>query len=56
MHEAQQEIRDELSRQAASTDVDTMAVRQWAGESGYNISACGRIHGDVVEAYRGAQR
>jgi hypothetical protein len=40
----------------ASSDVDTKAVRQWASENGYNISARGRIPGDVVEAYRAAQR
>src|SRR5215212_9733336 len=36
----------------ASSDVDTKAVRQWASENGYTISARGRIPGDVVEAYR----
>lgn len=40
----------------ASTDLDTRAVRQWASENGYNISARGRIPGNVVQAYREAQR
>jgi hypothetical protein len=44
------------SSRIASTEVDTKAVRRWASENGYNISARGRIPGDVVEAYRAAHR
>ena len=36
-------------------DVDTKAVRQWAGENGYELSSRGRIPANVVEAYQAAQ-
>ena len=36
-------------------DVDTKAVREWAGKNGYELSARGRIPGNVIEAYRSAQ-
>jgi hypothetical protein len=39
---------------AASNGVDTKAVRQWASENGYTVSARGRMPGKVVEAYRAA--
>jgi Lsr2 len=39
---------------AAANGTDTKAVRQWATENGYAISARGRIPGDVVEAYKAA--
>jgi nucleoid-associated protein Lsr2 len=37
-------------------DVDTKAVREWAGKNGYELSARGRIPAKVIEAYRAAQR
>jgi Lsr2 len=40
---------------SASSDADTKAVRKWASENGYNISARGRIPRDVLEAYRAAR-
>jgi hypothetical protein len=36
-------------------EVDTKAVRQWAGENGYELSSRGRIPANVVEAYQAAQ-
>jgi hypothetical protein len=35
-------------------DVDTKAVREWAGKNGFELSARGRIPGNVIEAYRAA--
>jgi hypothetical protein len=37
------------------SEVDTKAVRQWAGENGYELSSRGRIPANVVEAYQAAQ-
>ena len=37
------------------SEVDTKAVRQWAGENGYELSSRGRIPANVVEAYQSAQ-
>jgi hypothetical protein len=37
-------------------DVDTRAVREWAGKNGYELSARGRIPAKVMEAYRAAHR
>jgi hypothetical protein len=39
---------------AASNGVDTKAVRQWASENGYTVSARGRIPGEVLRAYQAA--
>jgi Lsr2 len=39
---------------SGANGVDTKAVRQWASENGYTLSARGRIPGEVVEAYRAA--
>ena len=39
---------------AASTEVDTNAVRAWAAENGYEVSPRGRIKNEIVEAYRAA--
>jgi hypothetical protein len=36
-------------------EVDTKAVREWAGKNGYELSARGRIPSNVIEAYRSAQ-
>jgi hypothetical protein len=43
-----------LRRSAKNTDVDTQAVRSWAESNGYEISARGRIKGEIVEAFRAA--
>jgi hypothetical protein len=40
---------------ASSNGVDTKAVRQWAEENGYTVSARGRVRGEVVQAYRAAK-
>jgi hypothetical protein len=40
----------------SKSDVDTKAVRQWAGKNGYELSSRGRIPANVVEAYKAAQR
>jgi hypothetical protein len=40
----------------ASNATDTKAVRGWAMNNGYDISARGRIPGEIVEAYKAAQR
>ena len=37
------------------SDVDTKAVREWAGRNGYALSSGGRIPGNVIDAYRSAQ-
>jgi hypothetical protein len=34
--------------------VDTKAVREWAGKKGFELSARGRIPGNVIEAYQAA--
>ena len=44
------------SSSASKGGVDTKAVREWAGKNGYELSARGRIPGNVLEAYRSAQR
>ncbi|WP_431197218.1 Lsr2 family DNA-binding protein [Streptococcus pneumoniae] len=31
-------------------------MRKWAAENGYEVSSRGRLHRDVVEAYRNAKR
>jgi|1186.fasta_scaffold316557_2 hypothetical protein len=41
---------------ATSNGTDTKAVREWAVSNGYDISARGRIPGEIVEAYKAAQR
>jgi hypothetical protein len=38
----------------SKSDVDTKAVREWAGKNGYQLSARGRIPGNVIEAYQAA--
>src|SRR4051812_22261476 len=38
----------------SKSDVDTKAVRQWAGQNGYELSSRGRIPANVVEAYEAA--
>ena len=44
------------SSSSSKGEVDTKAVREWAGKNGYELSARGRIPAKVVEAYRAAQR
>jgi Lsr2 len=44
------------SSSPAKGDVDTKAVREWAGSNGYELSARGRIPAKVMEAYRAAHR
>ena len=36
------------------SDVDTKAVREWAGKNGFELSSRGRIPANVVEAYKAA--
>jgi hypothetical protein len=43
------------SSSRSRSEVDTKAVRQWAGENGYELSSRGRIPVNVVEAYQAAQ-
>jgi hypothetical protein len=38
------------------SDVDTKAVREWAGKNGYELSSRGRIPSNVIDAYQAAQR
>ena len=48
--------RSRRGRSARSTGKrDTRAIRAWAQENGYEVSARGRISRDVVEAYEAAQ-
>jgi Lsr2 len=42
------------ARRSSNGEVDTKAVRQWAGAHGYTVSARGRIPADILEAYRTA--
>ena len=44
------------SSSSSKGDVNTKAVREWAGKNGYQLSARGRIPGNVIEAYRAGQR
>jgi hypothetical protein len=44
------------SASRSKSSVDTKAVREWAGKNGYQLSARGRIPGNVIEAYQSAQR
>jgi nucleoid-associated protein Lsr2 len=44
------------SSSSSKGEVDTKAVREWAGKNGYELSARGRIPAKVIEAYRAAQR
>jgi nucleoid-associated protein Lsr2 len=42
------------SSSRSKSDVDTKAVREWAGKNGFELSARGRIPGNVIEAYQAA--
>lgn len=35
---------------------EAAAIRQWAKDNGYQVSARGRLHRDVIEAYRNATK
>lgn len=39
-----------------SPKVEAAQIRKWAAENGYEVSSRGRLHRDVVEAYRNSQR
>ena len=39
-----------------SPQVEAAPIRKWAAENGYEVSSRGRLHRDVVEAYRNAKR
>ena len=42
------------ARSASNGGVDNKAVRQWASENGYTVSARGRIPAEVIQAYTAA--
>ena len=44
------------SSSRSRSDIDTKAVREWAGKNGYELSSRGRIPSNVLDAYRSAQR
>jgi Lsr2 len=44
------------ARSTSSDEVDTKAVRQWASENGFTVSARGRIPAEVVQAYKAANK
>jgi hypothetical protein len=35
---------------------ETADIRRWAKENGYEVSERGRIHSDIVQAYRNAHK
>lgn len=39
-----------------SPKAEAAEIRKWAADNGYEVSARGRLHRDVVEAYRNAKR
>lgn len=39
-----------------SPKVEAAQIRKWAAENGYEVSSRGRLHRDLVEAYRNSQR
>jgi hypothetical protein len=44
------------ARSTSAPEVDTKAVRQWASDNGYTVSARGRVPAEVVQAYEAANR
>src|SRR3954451_7202926 len=40
------------SATVSKSEVDTKAVREWAGKHGFQVSERGRIPGNVIEAYQ----
>jgi hypothetical protein len=47
--------RPSSSSSRSKSDVDTKAIREWAGKNGYQLSSRGRIPSNVVDAYQSAQ-
>lgn len=39
-----------------SPKVEAAEIRKWAADNGYEVSSRGRLHRDVVEAYRNSKR
>lgn len=39
-----------------SPKVEAAEIRKWAADNGYEVSNRGRLHRDVVEAYRNSKR
>ncbi|MDY6056043.1 Lsr2 family protein [Micrococcus sp.] len=39
-----------------SPKLEAAQIRKWAAENGYEVSNRGRLHRDIVEAYRNARR
>lgn len=39
-----------------SPKAEAKEIRKWAADNGYEVSSRGRLHRDVVEAYRNARR
>ena len=39
-----------------SPKAEAAEIRKWAADNGYEVSSRGRLHRDVVEAYRNAKR
>ncbi|WP_247827697.1 histone-like nucleoid-structuring protein Lsr2 [Arthrobacter antioxidans] len=44
------------SAASSSRNQEAARIREWAKENGYNVSSRGRVNGEIVEAYRAAQR
>jgi hypothetical protein len=44
------------SSSRSKSDLDTKAVREWAGKNGFELSSRGRIPSNVIDAYQSAQR
>src|SRR3954451_763904 len=42
------------SGSSSKSDLDTKAVREWAGKNGFQVSQRGRIPGTVIAAYEAA--
>ncbi|GAA3710767.1 Lsr2 family protein [Zhihengliuella alba] len=43
------------SSRSGGSKGETAAIREWAKQNGYEVSARGRIQASVIEAYRAAQ-
>jgi len=39
---------------SSKSDMDTKAIREWAGKNGFQVSERGRIPGNVIAAYQSA--
>ena len=51
----QSKQRSSASGASSSRNQEAARIREWAKENGYNVSARGRVNGEIVEAYRAAQ-